>query len=437
MQLRFWFFVIFALVFLPTIAQEPDDGLGNFTDAFQDCFFEALKQSNIENHQRAVLLFNQCKEMNDKESALYFQLGKNYLSLKQYAEAERNLLKAQELDPDNVWYHEALFDFYGQTGQPDKQIETGEMLLSLGRDFRENLIQLYFENKNLEKAQSHLAKYKEKHRNNVTVSVWEDRLDALSRSLNRREGLQADAANVAYYRNNLKDLLKEKNLKTYLELSDNWLKVSATPEAKAYAIPRFAQVDDSLQLSQAFEALLSYTAIDKEVRWSLVDSALQYAEKHSFKIGETPFLNNWVNTHETTPSNKSRFINYFLAINENNSALALAETLLENDATSFQALSVKVKILNRNRAFAQAQDLAEQALGLYPAQPVFYLESAKAMLGLNRPKSAAETLLSGLDFIFDNSSLQNDFYSQLASAYKLMGNVEREQFYRAKIINIP
>lgn len=437
MQLWYRFLFFFGLAVSPVLGQEPDDGLGNFTDAFQDCFFEALKQSNIENHQRAVTLFNQCKEMNDKEAALYFQLGKNYLELKQYAQAETHLQKANELHPENVWYHEALFDFYSQTNQPDKQIATAEKLLSLGRDYRETLIQLYFENKNLEKAQGHLTKYKEKSGNNRSVEVWEERLEALSRSLNREEGLQTDTGNAEYYRNNLKDLLKEKNLNAYVALSSSWLKTSSSQESQSFAIPFYIQENDSAQVRKAFQTLLTNPTFDEEVRLNLLDSVMQYATKIKFKISETSFLKEWLSKHKTALSNKSRVINYFLAIDENQAALALAEQLLENDAASFQALSVKVQILNRNRAYAQAQDLAEQALGLYPAQPIFYLESAKAMLGLNRPDSATETLLSGLDFIFENIPLQNDFYSQLASAYKLMGNVEREQFYRAKIINIP
>ena len=34
--------------------KRPDDDLGNYEDAYQEHFFEALKQKGIENYQRSV-----------------------------------------------------------------------------------------------------------------------------------------------------------------------------------------------------------------------------------------------------------------------------------------------------------------------------------------------------------------------------------------------
>lgn len=437
MQQGFWTSFFFGIILMPVWGQEPDDGLGNYADAFQDCFFEALKQSNIENHQRAVVLFNQCKELNSKEPALYYELGKNYLSIKNFPQAEIHFLKAQELDSQNIWYKEALFDFYQQTGQTEKSIEIAEKLLGMGRNYHETLINLYLENRALEKAQKLLVQLKERVGQTPTVDSLEEGIDALARSLNRQHGWQLEAANADDYRNNLKDLLKENNLNAYAALSDRWLQASPGLESQAYALVHFIQQNDSAEIKKSFNALLSTTPIDPEMRQNLMGLALDYAIKNQIALGETAQLTEWVKTHPTTAANNTRLMNYFLINNENQAALSMVEKLLQNDATSFQALSVKVQILNRNREFAQAQDLAEQALGLYPAQPIFYLESGKAMLGLNRPDSSVETLLSGLDLIFDNTGLQNAFYEQLASAYKLIGNSEREQFYRSKIINIP
>ena len=47
---------------------EREDDLGDVSDAFQEAFFEGLKQAAIENHEKAILAFTDCIE-EDPENA--------------------------------------------------------------------------------------------------------------------------------------------------------------------------------------------------------------------------------------------------------------------------------------------------------------------------------------------------------------------------------
>ena len=68
--------------------QTPDDDLGNVEDRYQELFFEALKQKGIENYDRAIKALLQCVQLDDSEPAVYFELGKNYVQLKNFGAAE-------------------------------------------------------------------------------------------------------------------------------------------------------------------------------------------------------------------------------------------------------------------------------------------------------------------------------------------------------------
>ena len=104
--------------------KKPDDDLGNLEDAFQEHFFEALKQKSIENYQRAVDALLKCEKLDDSKTVVYYELGKNYNKLKNFGAAENALKKAISKEPDNEWYLDELYDVYNQQGDTDKAIKT-------------------------------------------------------------------------------------------------------------------------------------------------------------------------------------------------------------------------------------------------------------------------------------------------------------------------
>ncbi|WAC01116.1 tetratricopeptide repeat protein [Lacinutrix neustonica] len=77
----------------------PEDDLGNVSDEFQELFYEALKQKAIENYDKAIVALRKALEIDDTESILYFELGKNYNQLKNFGEAEDALKEAVSKNP--------------------------------------------------------------------------------------------------------------------------------------------------------------------------------------------------------------------------------------------------------------------------------------------------------------------------------------------------
>ena len=109
--------------------KQADDDLGNVEDKFQESFFEALKQSGIENYDRAIKALNKCVELNDSEAVVYYELGKNYVMLKNFGKAEEVLKKAVAKDEKNEWYLDVLYGVYVQMDDYDNALKTVKKLI--------------------------------------------------------------------------------------------------------------------------------------------------------------------------------------------------------------------------------------------------------------------------------------------------------------------
>lgn len=55
-----------------------------FLMIFKMLFFDALAQSAIENPEKAIDLLHKARKADPDKAAVYFELGKNYKTLKQY-----------------------------------------------------------------------------------------------------------------------------------------------------------------------------------------------------------------------------------------------------------------------------------------------------------------------------------------------------------------
>ena len=136
-------------------AQEEESAelsLVEYSDAFQENFFEALKNYGIHNYEKAINYLLECKKLNANDEVIDFELGKNYLKLNQYYKAEEYILKAVQAKPDNIWYLDKLFEVYKIQKDTPKSIQIAEQLASKNDKYKENLITLYSKSGDFSKA---------------------------------------------------------------------------------------------------------------------------------------------------------------------------------------------------------------------------------------------------------------------------------------------
>tara|TARA_B100000949_G_scaffold234901_1_gene255569 strand:+ start:1264 stop:2181 length:918 start_codon:yes stop_codon:yes gene_type:complete len=110
-----------------TYAQEEQEGadvyLEEYTDEFQENFFEALKQKGIQNYDRAVDLFLKCKQLETNNSVVDYELAKAYMLDKKYIQAQDYAIEALLSEPTDYWYLDNLLTILDKQGSPIESIK--------------------------------------------------------------------------------------------------------------------------------------------------------------------------------------------------------------------------------------------------------------------------------------------------------------------------
>ncbi|RAJ14198.1 tetratricopeptide repeat protein [Arenibacter echinorum] len=124
--------------------------LEEYTDEFQEKFFEALKQKGIENYDRAVNLLLECKRLDPNNSVLDHELAKAYLASKQVVLAQQYGISALNARPDNFWVLNTIVDIMQRQGLGLDLIK--DKIPYNNVQIQENLALIYFKQENYENA---------------------------------------------------------------------------------------------------------------------------------------------------------------------------------------------------------------------------------------------------------------------------------------------
>ena len=112
-------------------------------DAFQLNFYEALKYKGLEDYNKAVAYFLECKKIDPQNPAIDFELGKSYFLLKDFDQAEKHLMTANQKQPDNIWYQEALLKVYEVQNNNRLAIELAGKMIKQNSLYKEALARIY------------------------------------------------------------------------------------------------------------------------------------------------------------------------------------------------------------------------------------------------------------------------------------------------------
>lgn len=98
------------------VEQSSEVFLEEYSDDFQENFFEALKQKGIENYDKAINYLLKCKQLDDKNRVVDHELAKAYLLDKQYPAAQEYAIVALNSEPENPWYLDTLVEVLEKQG---------------------------------------------------------------------------------------------------------------------------------------------------------------------------------------------------------------------------------------------------------------------------------------------------------------------------------
>ncbi|MEP2279843.1 hypothetical protein [Maribacter sp.] len=280
------------------VEQSSEVFLEEYSDTFQENFFEGLKQMGIRNYDRAITYFLECKRLQPQNTVVSFELAKFHLYDKQFILAQDYALEALNGEPENYWYAETLVDIVDAKKTVIGEIK-GELPWS-NVVLRGNLAEIYFLN--------------------------EDYLTAKSM---------------------LKGVKTSKK-QEYLE----------------------GKINDSIAKQQ------------KKV---------------------VPV----VKTETKVPSEDLNTVSAYKA---------KIEVMLSSASDNDEVLTT-----------------TEEAMESFPSQPYFYYANGAALNKASRHKDAIDILETALDYLIDDTQLENAIYKELANAYTATNNTSKANMYLSKI----
>ena len=124
--------------------------LEEYTDEFQNTFFEALKQKGIQNYDRAINLLLDCKQLDSDNVVLDHELAKAYFLDKKYIPAQKYAIEALIAEPENYWYLDTLLTILEKQSN---DIEAVKGVIPYENDkLQENIALIYYKKRKYREA---------------------------------------------------------------------------------------------------------------------------------------------------------------------------------------------------------------------------------------------------------------------------------------------
>lgn len=222
MRLLFTYFFLFLICLCGLqlgIAQEIENSadvyLEEYSDEFQETFFEALKQKGIERYDRAVNLLLKCRKLDPNNMAVIHELSKAYTANKKYSLAEEHAVITVNSDPENIWYLQSLMLAIKKQG---KNVTTVKDLVPYSNSkLKENLVKILYLDRNYPMALRLLkdfpeSNFKTKYTTNINDSLEENKRRVGSTSFSARNATSGSSPGpMESYKNRIKFIIRQEN----------------------------------------------------------------------------------------------------------------------------------------------------------------------------------------------------------------------------------
>jgi tetratricopeptide (TPR) repeat protein len=415
---------------------EPED-VALDTDEFQNYFYESLKQKGMENYDKAVESIEKCLTLQPNNPLLFFELGKNYLSLKKHKEAYDNFEKATKIDSKNRWYWVGMYDVCYETRNFNQAIIIVQKLVEFKTDYKEDLVSLYMNTQQFDKALDLINEL------NETIGKSE------KRELYKAEILQ-DAKYQGPEKNNLLDQIRKnpKEESNYIALI--YMYSQSNQEEKAMEIAKkleteiptsdWAQVslfkfhintNDGDKAVKSMNTVLASSKIDRKIKHRIFNEFLIFSKNNpKYDVDLDKAISYFADDKEVKVAKELG--KFYATKKEWNSAIKYYEMHLKSSNDDYETAILLLQALTEIAAFDKLVETSDQWMQLFPSQPQFFYYSGLGYNQLQNYKKAKNDLELGLDNVVDDITLEINLTIQLGEAYNGLGDAKKKDFYFSK-----
>lgn len=427
------------MFFIPNVllAQTEPEDVATVSDEFENYYYESLKQKGIENYDKAIDALEKCKNIQPENPIVFFELGKNYLSQKKYKDAYDNFEKVTKIDPKNRWAWVGMYDVCYDTRDFNQAIIIVQKLVEFKPDYREDLVSLYMNTQQFDKALDLINEL------NETVGKSE-----------KRELYKADILRDAKYQGsekaNLIDKIKKnpKDEANYIALI--YMYSQSNQEEKALEIAKqlekeiptsdWAQVslfkfhinnNDGDKAVKSMNTVLASDKIDKKIKHRILNEFLIFSKNNpQYDKDLDKAIGYFDNDKEVKVAKE--IAKFYQSKKDWTKAIKYYEMHLKNATDDMETILLLMQAYTENLQFDKLAKISEEQLQLFPTQPQLYYYNGLANNQLKNYKKAIDVLESGIDFIIDDTVLEINFNLQLGEASNGLGDMKKKDLYFSK-----
>ena len=436
-------FIVFLLFSFGNqlFAQQNPEDIALVENKTEDYFFEALAQRGIENYDKAIVAIQKCLEKEPKNAAFLYELGKNQLDAKDYVAAETTFKSAVEIDNKQRWYWNGLYDVYYQTKSFEKAIGVVQKLIEFDPNMREDLVSLYMNTDQKEKALHLLKEMEASSHLTKTMEFYKLKLESSKEFASpKKETLEKGIKEHPKYEQNYIDLIS--------------LYLSFNQEEKAFEVARVLEKEipnsdwahvslvkfylasnDGINASKSMFKVLMNSKIDLKIKHRVFNEFLIFAVKNPTFFTDVdaaiPYFDN-----DPEIAVAKEVAKFFWKKSDLNKAIYYFEKAIKKSPDDIESLNYFLEVLQQKQDYQRLVVKATECIELFPTQPNYYFYAGLGYNQLKNYKKAKENLENGLDFVIEDLKLEANFYEQLVISCEFLNDLKAKQLYASKLKQI-
>ena len=411
---------------------EPED-VAVATDAYQDSFYESLLQKGIENYDKAIIALEKCLQIKPNDDVCFFELGKNYLALKDYNNAKINFEKATKFNPNNKWYWMGIYDVSFQTKDYPLAINTIQKIIPFDEEYKDDLISLYMATNQQDKALLLIKEMDSKYGKSSEREVFKSRIfaqgnyqdeeiETLISNINKNPKEESNYIALITIYGNRNELEKVAALAKQLEKeipNSEWAQVSLYKTYLEQNVPEKA--------IPALYAVLGSSKVDMKIKHRVFNEFLIYVSKNPKFDPELEKAIGYFKGNGTVDVSKE-VGKFFQSKKQYDKAARYYEQAIKaNSSPDVETNLLLMQAYTETKQFGNMEKQSEEMIATFPSQPEFYFYNGLANNQLKQFKKAKEVLEMGIDYVVDDTTAEINFNVQLGEAYNGLGDMKKKQ----------
>lgn len=432
---------LLGLTFVSTWAQEDPDTIALAEDQFQEAFFESVKQKGIENYDKAITQLYVCLSLNASKAVVHQELGRNYLKLKKYAEAETAFLEAIRLEPGNKWHHIGLYDVFFQSRQYKKAIDALQTVIPLDAKYKDELVSMYMYTQQYDLALSLIEELREKGERSEKHAQYKAQILSTSRFQTQEtdrllEQIKKHPKEEVHYIS-LIYLYSQKNEddKAFEVAKQLAEQVPSSDWAHISLFKFHLDKNDVTSALQSFQRVMLANGVDERIRQRMFNEWLVYAVQHQVALDKVDQTIRWMGTQNTISVVKE-VGKFFHQKKQWEAAAKYYDWAFAEQNTDVESLLLWFEVMSYQNQWSDIAKRGETSVDWFPAQPEVYLWTGKAYVVLKNSKKAAQFLQDGLDFVVEQPKLERQFLELLIPVMEEVKKSKEAAAYRKQLEGI-